>query len=204
MSISWLDTCFDQSQLDPRLAWFNPPARWRIDPALPALVIEPDAKTDFWQVTHYGFSAASGHFLYAALAGDFVLSASIRFKPAHQYDQAGLMVRLSDRCWLKTSVEYEPGGPGRLGAVVTNAGLSDWSTQDYNGEAISLRVRREQSDYIVAYHDGQAWSQLRMAGLHEDDGGIAQCGLYACSPTAAGFSAFFERLTIATGRLQEG
>ncbi len=41
------------------------------------------------------------------------------------------MVRFSKDCWLKTSIEYEPNGMCKLGAVVTNQGYSDWSTQGY-------------------------------------------------------------------------
>jgi regulation of enolase protein 1 (concanavalin A-like superfamily) len=78
--------------------------------------------------------------------GDFVLSPFVRFHPVYPYDQAGLIVRLSAECWLKTSVEYEPDGPNRLGAV-------------------ALRVRREGADYSVEYAGNAttAWSQIRIA-----------------------------------------
>jgi uncharacterized protein len=156
--------------------------------------------TDFWQRTHYGFEADNGHFLFAATSGDFVMTTRVRFFPKHQYDQAGLMVRLSAACWLKTSVEYEPDAPGRLGAVVTNGAYSDWSTQEFPAGRTEtwLRVRREGTDYIVdASIDGQAWQQIRMAHLHDDrPGGPVACGLYACSPKAAGFVAEFAHLEI--------
>jgi hypothetical protein len=35
---------------------------------------EPDAPTDFWQRTHYGFRADNGHFLHREADGEFVLS----------------------------------------------------------------------------------------------------------------------------------
>jgi len=185
--------------------WFCEPARWAIDTERRCLRIEPDASTDFWQRTHYGFRADTGHFLYSDVAGDFVLTGHFRFRPANQYDQVGLMVRLSAGCWLKTSVEFEPHGPSRLGAVVTNAGFSDWSTQDFppdRGE-VWLRVRREANDYIVeAGPDGRSWSQIRMARLHEDDGQRSVlCGPYACSPKAAGYVAEVAQLSIDPGRI---
>ena len=37
--------------------------------------------------------------------GDFALTAHVRVRPVHQYDQAGVMVRVSSSCWLKASVE---------------------------------------------------------------------------------------------------
>lgn len=195
----FMNETFTSSSLDARLHWHCEPARWRIDPAARVLLMEPEANTDFWQRTHYGFSADNGHFLYCAVTGDFVLTTHVRFRPVHQYDQAGLMVRLSPACWLKTSVEFEPDGPSRLGAVVTNFAYSDWSTQDVAPDLgeIWLRVRREADDYTVeASQNGRLWSQLRVAHLHEGQGKEVTCGLYACSPRGAGFTAGFTSLAI--------
>lgn len=196
-----LRECFAGPALDPRLRWHCEPFRWSVHPEGPFLRVEPDAATDFWQRTHYGFEADNGHFLFAEVEGDFVLTAHVRFRPAHQYDQAGVMVRVSPACWLKASVEHEPDGPSRLGAVVTNHGYSDWSTQTFAsgpGE-VWLRVRREGDDYLVeASRDGRAWEQIRLAHLHE--GQAVACGLYACSPKEAGFVAEFNHLSIDPGR----
>ena len=208
MPASVFEEAFHSPDLPPQLQWMNPPQTWRIEDG--ALVLQPDAETDFWQRTHYGFQADNGHLLYAEMADDFVLTTTVRFRPAHQYDQAGLMVRLSPDCWLKTSVEYEPDEPNRLGAVVTNQGYSDWSTQDFPDDvlALSLRVRREGNTYVVEYSldtepgDDTRWTQIRMATLLEDDGRTSVlCGLYACSPKGAGFVASFDSLTLLQGRV---
>lgn len=193
---------FDRSTLHPALRWHCEPSRWSVGGG--RLSIEPDPSTDFWQRTHYGFEADNGHALLAPLSGDFVLSTRVRFRPVHQYDQAGLMVRLSPACWLKTSVEHEPARAGRLGVVVTNAAYSDWSTQPFSGEEISLRVRREGQDYVVeASADGEGWEQIRLARLHDDRAALAVAGgLYACSPKGAGFVAEFAYLDVARGRLK--
>ncbi len=191
--------------LDPRLRWHCEPARWSVGGAGRCLRVEPNGGTDFWQRTHYGFERDDGHFLFAPVAGDFVLATAVRFHPAHQYDQAGLMVRVSPACWLKTSVGYEPAGPSRLGAVVTNSAYSDWSTQAFppGPGAVSLRVRREGDDYLVeTSSDGSRWEQIRVAHLHEGRGQAVMAGLYACSPTGAGFQAEFDHLTIDPGRVE--
>jgi regulation of enolase protein 1 (concanavalin A-like superfamily) len=204
MAEPFLHELFEKSALHPALRWHGEPARWSVDPARPGLRVEPAGGTDFWQKTHYGFQADNGHFLYADVAGDFELTTHVRFEPVHQYDQAGLMVRLSPSCWLKTSVEYEPDGPGRLGAVVTNYTFSDWSTQDFPAHlrAVSLRVQRHSGDCLVeAAVDGEGWKQLRLAHLHEyRDGALCSAGLYACSPKGAGFVAEFSFLRIDLGR----
>lgn len=200
-----LHESFAGPTLNAALRWHCEPARWTVRAAEHCLSLEPEAGTDFWQKTHYGFEADNGHFLHTDVAGDFVVDTHVRFRPVHEYDQAGLMVRLSPACWLKTSVEYEPHGVSRLGAVVTNHAYSDWSTQAFPASThdVWLRVRREGQDYIVdASRDGRDWEQIRMAHLHEDRGGASvAAGLYACSPKGAGFVAEFSHLTIDRGRL---
>lgn len=199
-----LSESFDKEGLDSRLQWHCEPSHWMIDREQRVLILEPDAPTDFWQRTHNGQAADNGHFLGANLAGDFVMAVHVSFDPVHRYDQAGLMVRVSPECWLKTSVEFEPGSDSALGAVVTNFGYSDWSTQPYAPGAgeVCLRVRREGDDYIVdSSHDGLSWTQIRMTHLHQGRGLAVAAGLYACSPKGAGFSAEFSRLTIRPGRI---
>ncbi len=188
---------FDESAFDARLTWFNPPERFEI--AHGWLKVYPEAKTDFWQKTHYGFAADNGHFLALEVEGDFILSTQVRFHPAHQYDQAGLMVRLSPDCWVKTSVEYEPGEASKLGAVVTNHGFSDWSSQDFTAKRseIEFRLTLTGEDLLVeASEDGRTWKQLRVAHLDNPQHAPLQVGLYACSPTEAGFLAEFGYLRI--------
>lgn len=200
-----LHETFAGPTLDARLGWFAEPAHWRVDPQARRLRLRTDPATDFWQRTHYGFQADNGHFLHLRAAGDFVLSTRVTSRFAHQYDQAGLMLRLSPACWLKTSVEYEPEGANRLGAVVTNGGYSDWSTQPLAKaiDTVWLRVRAEASDVIVdASLDGDHWEQIRMARLWEREGAASvMCGLYACSPKEAGFEADFAYLRFEPARL---
>ena len=205
MPASDLRENFDKAELDSRLRWHCEPSHWMIDREKRVLTVEPDAPTDFWQRTHNGLAADSGHFLGMDLAGDFVMTAQVSFDPVHRYDQAGLMVRVSRECWLKTSVEFEADGHNALGAVVTNSGYSDWSTQPYAPGAgeIWLRVRREGDDYGVdCSEDGRLWRQIRIAHLHQMPGHTVTCGLYACSPKGAGFIAEFSRLTVTAGRLE--
>lgn len=197
---------FKKTRFDSRLQWFNPPTLWAVEAKQSTLVVSPDPHTDFWQQTHYGFRADNGHFLYARVEGDFILTTRVRYRPLHQYDQAGLMVRISPTCWLKASVEYEPEGPARLGAVVTNNGYSDWSTQPFPRRRRDywLRIRREGCDYIVeTSEDGSFWFQIRLARLLEDKPGAeVSCGLYACSPSGGGFVTEFDFLSVELGRLE--
>ena len=182
------------------LTWFCPPKQWSVNNGL--LTLYPDASTDFWQRTHYGFQNDNGHFFYIETRDNFTLTTKVRIYPQHQYDQAGLMVRISPDFWIKTSIEFEPDEPNRLGAVVTRYGYSDWSTQDISKQVqeYQLRIQREGQDFIVEYRpSAQAhWSQIRMAHLEISAGSAVQCGLYACSPVDTGFKAEFEFLDLET------
>ena len=196
-----LEEHFHQPTLDPQLRWLNPPPSWSVDSSLPALVVQPATPTDFWQETHYGFRADNGHFLFTEVTGDFTITTKVRFHPVHQYDQAGLMVRVGPLCWIKTSVEHEPHGPARLGVVVTNHGFSDWSVQDFPRATheVCLRIRKEAADFIVEFaaNEPAGWNQMRIAHLNIENNAPLACGLYACSPKGDGFRAEFEFLKIA-------
>jgi regulation of enolase protein 1 (concanavalin A-like superfamily) len=197
--MTFLDEDFDASKFDSRLRWFNEPGRWRVDTASSVLVVEPQAGTDFWRKTHYGFEADTGHFLSATVSGDFVMTNKVKFLPVHQYDQAGLMARANESCWIKTSVEYEEDEPPKLGVVVTNAGYSDWSVQNFDRarNELWLRISRKSSDFLVEHsRNGQTWELLRIAHLHIQEPASMDCGLYACSPKGAGFRAEFDLLRI--------
>lgn len=186
---------FNDPQLPSDLYWFNDPKKWMIENG--KLVISPE-KTDFWNKTHYGFTFDNGHCLFRKTTGDFVLRTRVNFFPKHQYDQAGLMVRIDQDFWLKTSVEFENENLSRLGVVVTNFGYSDWSTQDFDPkiQEIELAVEKTGMDYIISFREGQRdWSQMRIAHLHKSTDQV-QCGLYACCPVDTGFQAEFQYLEI--------
>jgi len=189
---------FEGGQPDTRLQWMNEPTRWQCSGGLE---LWTDSPTDFWQRTHYGFRVDNGHLLAAPVAGDFTMRCDVSFSPLHQYDQAGLMVSFSPESWLKCSVEYEPDESARLGCVVTNHGYSDWSTQDVGADLtrVQFEVRRAGADFHVAFAlaGGGHWSQMRIAHLFAAEHDAApQCGIYACSPQAAGYRALFHSLTI--------
>jgi uncharacterized protein len=190
---------FKGLSLDERLGWYCPPARWSISKS--ALVLEPEAGTDYWGQTHYGFSADNGPFLNLEVAGDFILATRVNFHPVNQYDQAGLMVRLDADHWIKTCVEHELHSPSWLGVVVTNYGYSDWSTQPFAGKSnrVELRITKKGLDFVVQYLAGQTgkdWLQLRIAHLFNPDQKPVKAGLFACSPKGQGFKAEFDYLSL--------
>jgi regulation of enolase protein 1 (concanavalin A-like superfamily) len=179
----------------PDPVWQHEPRRWSRH-GLDGLTLDVEPDTDYWQRTHYGFRRDNGHFLGVRFEGDVDLCTGVDTAPIAQYDQAGLMVRVSADCWLKTSIEFEGDRPSRLGAVVTNDGWSDWSTQDVPAALtrVWLRIQRRGSDFTVAWraHEDAPWSQLRIARLGAAAGvGPVSIGPYACAPQGPGFAARF-------------
>lgn len=191
---------FRASGLDHRLEWLNAPGQWRIDAARSRLLVAPDSPTDFWQQTHYGFRADSGHLLATTIAGNFLIRARVRLAPVHPYDQAGVMIRYSPQCWIKASVEFEAAGAGYLGAVVTNAGRSDWSIQHYRAHSwdYCLQIRKVDTNVLVEYAptDEGPWSLIRMAYLDPPERTLPQAGIYTCAPKGKGSQAEFLSLDI--------
>ncbi|GMW02076.1 MAG: hypothetical protein AMXMBFR84_32120 [Candidatus Hydrogenedentota bacterium] len=182
--------------------WLNEPTRWRVEQGLH---IHTDPSTDFWQRTHYGFQRDNGHALLAPIEGDFTMTASVAFEPESQYDQCGLMIRSSADQWIKVSSEFESPTLSRLGSVVTNAGYSDWATQDIDRpcNTMAYRVTRQGNDYLVEHaEDGQHWRQMRIARLHAPEQTI-EAGLYACSPVGEGFQCRFHGIEFAPCRLSD-
>jgi uncharacterized protein len=170
-----------------RLEWYNEPKKWYLDKTTAQLVLETDENTDYWQKTHYGFQADNGHFLYAKTNKNFRMTTRVEAFPASMYDQAGLMIRFTEDTWVKTSLEYIPGGLSKLGAVVTNRGYSDWSTQyvDSTSNDINLYYRLSklgQNCYVDFSFNGEQWNQIRIAYLHIPENATVLAGIYACSP----------------------
>lgn len=187
-----------QGPLDGRLIWRNPPSRWQVDSG--TLVVYPDAATDFWQRTHYGFQFDNGHLLALPVDGDFVLETHVRFHPVHQYDQAGLMLHAGESCWIKASVEHEVDGPAQLGTVLTNLGYSDWSLQDFRfaENEVRLRITKTGGDVVVEFGSAAdtKWKPMRVGHLDFPANECVLAGIYACSPKGAGFRAEFLELKV--------
>lgn len=117
--------------------WLNQPANSEASDL--GLSVTTDASTDFWRETHYGFVRDNGHFYAFQADGDFTAQVRVQAHFEHLYDQAGLMVRLDERRWVKTGIEFSD-GYGLLGSVLTNE-ASDWATGRYDGDPSDFWIR---------------------------------------------------------------
>jgi regulation of enolase protein 1 (concanavalin A-like superfamily) len=173
--------------------WLNEPRKWSGDAASLAMTADPG--TDFWRVTHYGFIRDSGPFHYLEREGDFEASVKVTGRYREQFHQAGLMVRIDGRNWIKAGIEYVDGFQN-VSAVVTRE-VSDWSMAPCPGSPESIRLRLlRKGDYVqVSYSfDGTAFSVLRLA--YFPPGVKAQIGLVAAAPGKEPFEALFEKFEV--------
>jgi regulation of enolase protein 1 (concanavalin A-like superfamily) len=174
-------------------AWLNEPPRWR--EADGRLDVTTGERTDFWRETHYGFIRDDGHLRYTEVSGNFTATVAFSGRYEALYDQAGIMLRLDARNWIKAGVEFV-GGKQMLSAVVTRD-FSDWSTMPLSGDHdwIHLRCTRQASAVRLEWSDGKtAFSLFRLAYLPARDPILV--GAMCCSPERAGFEASFRNFEI--------
>jgi uncharacterized protein len=175
-----------------QLTWLNEPPTWTFENG--TLEVTTDNKTDFWRITHYGFIRDDGHVYGQSVAGDFVASVKFSGDYQHRYDQAGLMLRIDEKNWLKTGIEFDD-GKQKLSAVVTRD-VSDWSVTplEHSPTEVFLKLERKGTAVTTQYSfDGATYEMLRLAYFPE---GEATIGMMCCSPQRAGFQATFKNFEV--------
>jgi regulation of enolase protein 1 (concanavalin A-like superfamily) len=183
------------AQSPPTMRWLNAPKKATVTAA--KVQVQVDGGTDFWRVTHYGFIRDNGHFLYQEQEGDFVAKVKVVGHYQDLYDQAGLMIRLDEKNWIKTGIEYVK-GVQNVSAVVTRE-VSDWSVvprQD-SPAAVWLTLLRK-GDYVEIQYsfDNKEFRMLRLAYFPPTPGKKVQIGLMCAAPDGKGFPVEFEDFSI--------
>lgn len=174
-------------------AWLNEPSHWSIEGD--RLTVTTEKETDFWRETYYGFVHDNGHAYLLPADDGFTAMLRVRANYTANFDQAGLMLHLDDRHWLKCGVELTD-GDRFLSVVVTN-GRSDWSVCQPFRELDDFRLRmtvRDGSVLIHASRDGANWSMLRVAAFAAVPS--YRIGPMTCSPSRAGLEVTFSDFSI--------
>ena len=205
---------------DPSLHWHNGTPQHEIHNNGTSITITPTPKLDYWSKTFYQplLIKHDAQCLLTPVAADAesTLTTAFTLAPRAQFDQAGIMILVDERTWVKAGIEYTDGVP-RLSCVVTNDGFSDWSTQAWgaweaDSETTSIRVRvskllpgSEQGPALVfeaAPWDADTadadahWFQVRIASLRSG-ARPWHMGFFAISPIeAAGSSVRFHHLRL--------
>ena len=168
--------------------WLNEPPAWQARGE--TLIVRAGPQTDFWRTTHYGFVRDTGHFWFQSWHGDFVAAVKVTGDYRDRYDQAGLMVRVDERVWLKCGIEFVDGL--QYASAVVTRDHSDWSVAPLpdGPSSVSLQVSRTGPDVEVRYSvDGQRYDLLRLARL--TDARVLLVGPMCAAPDGAGFETVF-------------
>jgi uncharacterized protein len=182
--------CFSQATAN---QWENEPKVWQ--EASGRLTETVSAGTDYWRVTHYGFIRDNGPFRYQDRSGNFEAKVRISGKYHELYHQAGLMIRIDEKNWIKTGIEFV-NGKQNVSAVVTRE-FSDWSvlSRTDNPPFIWLRLQRYNDTVQVSYSlDGQKWSMIRLAYFPSDV--PVKIGMVAAAPGKEDFEVKFDYFSI--------
>ena len=160
------------------------------------LVVTPDAETDFWRETFYGFIHDNGHFYHRDVHGDFTAEITLVGGYEHLYDQSGLMVRGDEQHWLKAGLGADRrrrAHEHRAHARLLRLG-SAWRFPSFDGR-LRLRLTRHGDAIRVEFAlPGGDWQLQRLGHLPLPE--TCLVGPMCCAPVEAGFEAAFEGFTI--------
>lgn len=176
-----------------RMQWFNEPENWSVKNDVLTMDVTP--QSDYWRISHYGFTVDDAPFLYTLRGGEFEVKVKISGEYKVRFDQAGLMLRIDAENYIKTGIEYVD-GKYNLSAVVTHK-TSDWSviTLDKPVDYIWIKaVRRLDAVEIFYSFDDEEYVMMRNCWLQDNT--PVMVGLMAACPDGNGFKAKFEHFQI--------
>ena len=176
-----------------KMLWFNEPAEWEIQGD--KFTMQVTSQTDYWRISHYGFTVDDAPFYYATYGGEFEAKVKISGDYISRFDQACLMLRIDKENYIKTGIEYVD-GKYNISAVVTHH-TSDWSviTLDKPVPYIWMKaVRRLDAVEIFYSFDDKEYVMMRNAWMPENC--PVHVGMMGASPDGQGFKATFEHFQV--------
>ena len=124
-------------------------------------------KTDFWQVTHYGFSRTDGNCYVADIDEDICFTTKVKMNYISEFDQCGIIVYQDEENFAKLCVENQLNVKNKLGSVVCKNKRSDWATQPIGDEKeIYFKVSKRGENFLFeSSFDGEHFEQMRLFDL---------------------------------------
>ena len=172
-----------------KMQWFNEPDPWEIKNTVLSMSVTP--QSDYWRISHYGFTVDDAPFYYATYGGEFEAKVKVVGEYKERFDQAGLMLRIDHENYIKAGIEFVD-GKFNLSTVVTHK-TSDWSviTLDKTVPYIWIKaVRRLDAVEVFYSFDDKTYTLMRNAWLQDHI--PVKVGLMAACPDGSGFNAKFE------------
>lgn len=176
-----------------RMQWFNEPENWSVENNVLTMDVTP--QSDYWRISHYGFTVDDAPFLYTVRGGEFEVKVKITGEYKVRFDQAGLMIRIDKENYIKTGIEFVD-GKYNLSTVVTHK-TSDWSVIELEKpvEYVWIKaVRRLDAVEIFYSFDDKEYTMMRNCWLQDNT--PVMVGMMAACPDGNGFKATFEGFRI--------
>ncbi len=176
-----------------RMQWFNEPENWSVENNVLTMDVTP--QSDYWRISHYGFTVDDAPFLYTVRGGEFEVKVKISGEYKVRFDQAGLMLRIDKENYIKTGIEFVD-GKYNLSTVVTHK-TSDWSVIELEKpvEYVWIKaVRRLDAVEIFYSFDDKEYTMMRNCWLQDNT--PVMVGMMAACPDGNGFKATFEGFRI--------
>ncbi len=192
-SILLISSVILSAQTLDRMQWFNEPEGWSIEKDVLTMDVTP--QSDYWRISHYGFTVDDAPFLYTVRGGEFEVKVKISGDYKVRFDQAGLMIRIDKENYIKTGIEFVD-GKYNLSTVVTHK-TSDWSVIELDKpvEFVWIKaVRRLDAVEIFYSFDDKEYTMMRNCWLQDNT--PVMVGMMAACPDGNGFKAKFENFKI--------
>lgn len=176
-----------------KMQWFNEPEQWEIKDNTLSMFVTP--QSDYWRISHYGFTVDDAPFYYSTYGGEFEVKVKITGDYQARFDQAGLMLRIDHENYIKTGIEFVD-GKFNLSTVVTHK-TSDWSViaLDKPVPYIWIKVVRRLDAVEIFYSfDDKNYTMMRNAWLQDNT--PVMVGVMGASPDGKGFNAKFEHFKV--------
>ena len=193
VSLMFLSYLLLPAQSLDRMQWFNEPENWSVENNVLTMDVTP--QSDYWRISHYGFTVEDATFLYTVRGGEFEVKVKITGEYKVRFDQAGLMIRIDKENYIKTGIEFVD-GKYNLSTVVTHK-TSDWSVIELEKpmEYVWIKaVRRLDAVEIFYSFDDKEYTMMRNCWLQDNT--PVMVGMMAACPDGNGFKATFEGFRI--------
>ena len=152
-------------------------------------------QSDYWRISHYGFTVDDAPFYYATYGGEFEVKVKVTGDYKARFDQAGLMLRIDHENYIKAGIEFVD-GKFNLSTVVTHK-TSDWSVISLDKPVPYIwikAVRRLDAVEIFYSFDDKTYTMMRNAWLQDNI--PVKVGFMAACPDGKGFNARFEHFEV--------
>ena len=176
-----------------KMNWFNEPLQWNITNNKLTMSVTP--KSDYWRISHYGFTVDDAPFYYAEYGGEFEAKVKVSGDYKARFDQAGMMIRIDHENYIKAGIEFVD-GKFNLSTVVTHH-TSDWSVITLNKPVDFIwikAVRRKDAIEIFYSFDDKEYTMMRNAWMEANR--PVRVGVMGASPDGNGFNATFSDFSV--------